>query len=281
MSSALSKVWHHKYFKPTVAIIIIVGIILGAFFSLRIVLNTDTPIRVVESGSMSLPLNYITGPPRPYTLNDFLATLEHPFDRTLDTGDIIIIQKVDPKNLNTNYPNSDIIVYKNPTKPSDTPIVHRIVAVDNINSTLYFQTKGDGNGQKWPLIPTPSMYDSNTIYNGHGQGVPQDLVEGKVILRIPWFGWITLFLKENSLGLPIIITLIILLVVAEFIIPVLREKKVPQQETQIKNLKIKINQRGQKPVPARILWLANLKKEVSLLMVYSFFYKNHQSKEKY
>ena len=229
MLNAVAKLWRNNYVKSAIAIIIIVGVISGAFFGLRVVLNTDTPVRVVESGSMSLPLNFITGPP--YSWNDFLLTLEHPFDRTLDTGDIIIIQGVNPKDLNTNYPKSDIIVYQKPDDPSDTPIVHRIVAVDNINGTLYFQTKGDGNEQKWPAIPPPSMYDSNTIYDGHGQGVPQNLVEGKVIMRIPNFGWITLFLKENSWGLPIIIALILLLVVVEFVIPVLRRKKdTPQQE---------------------------------------------------
>jgi signal peptidase I len=229
MLDAVAKLWRNNYVKSAIAIIINVGVVLGAFFGLRVVLNTDTPVRVVESGSMSLPLNFITGPP--YSWNDFLLTLEHPFDRTLDTGDIIIIQGVNPKDLNTNYPKSDIIVYQKPDGPSDTPIVHRIVVVDNINGTLYFQTKGDGNEQKWPAIPPPSMYDSNTIYDGHGQGVPQNLVEGKVIMRIPYFGWITLFLKENSWGLPIIIALILLLVVVEFVIPVLRGKKdTPQQE---------------------------------------------------
>jgi len=229
MLYAVAKLWRNNYVKSAIAIIIIVGVVLGAFFGLRVVLNTDTPVRVVESGSMSLPLNFIVGPP--YSLKYFLLTLEHPFDRTLDTGDIIIIQGVNPKDLNTNYPKSDIIVYQKPDDPSDTPIVHRIVAVDNINGTLYFQTKGDGNEQKWPAIPPPSMYDSNTIYDGHGQGVPQNLVEGKVIMRIPNFGWITLFLKENSWGLPIIIALILLLVVVEFVIPVLRRKKdTPQQE---------------------------------------------------
>ena len=229
MLNAVAKLWRNNYVKSAIAIIIIVGVVLGAFFGLRVVLNTDTPVRVVESGSMSLPLNFITGPP--YSWNNFLLTLEHPFDRTLDTGDIIIIQGVNPKDLNTNYPKSDIIVYQKPDDPSNTPIVHRIVAVDNINGTLFFQTKGDGNEQKWPAIPPPSMYDSNTIYDGHGQGVPQNLVEGKVIMRISYFGWITLFLKENSWGLPIIIALILLLVVVEFVIPVLRGKKdTPQQE---------------------------------------------------
>jgi signal peptidase I len=230
----VSRIRRNGHFKSAVVIGIIVAVVLGLFLGLQLALGTSVPVRVVESGSMSLPLNFITGPP--YSLNDFLLTLEHPFDQTLDTGDIIIIQRVNPKDLNTNYPNSDIIVYQKPSDPSATPIVHRIVAVDNINGTLYFQTKGDGNGQKWPAIPPSSMYDSNTIYDGHGHGVAQNLVEGKVILRIPYFGWITLFLKENSWGLPLIITLILLLIVVEFVIPVLRaKKKTLQPETEPKN----------------------------------------------
>jgi signal peptidase I len=222
--SVFTRIRRNEYFKSAMVILLIVAVVLGIFFGVQFALGTAVPIRVVESGSMSLPLNFISGPP--YSWNDFLLTFEHPFDRTLDTGDIIIIQRVNPRDLNTNYPNSDIIVYQNPGDLFATPIVHRIVAVDNINGTLYFQTKGDGNGQKWPSVPPSSMYDSNgSIYNGHGLGVPQNLVEGKVILRIPYFGWITLFLKDNSWGLPLIIALILLLVVLEFVIPMLRRKK--------------------------------------------------------
>ena len=233
--SVFTRIRRNEYFKSALVIGLIAVVILGIFFGIQFALGTSVPIRVVESGSMSLPLNFISGPP--YSWNDFLLTLAHPFDRTLDTGDIIIIQRVNPKDLNTNYPNSDIIVYQKPGDLSATPIVHRIVAVDNINGTLYFQTKGDGNGQKWPSVPPSSMYDSNGIYNGHGLGVPQNLVEGKVILRIPYFGWITLLLKDNSWGLPLIIALILLLVVLEFVIPVFRRKKETQQQgPEIKNI---------------------------------------------
>jgi hypothetical protein len=60
------------------------------------------------------------------------------------------------------------------------------------------------------------------------------MVVGKVVMRIPWFGWITLFMRNNQLGLPLVITLIVLLVVIEFIIPMLREKKRPEQQNGMK-----------------------------------------------
>ena len=56
------------------------------------------------------------------------------------------------------------------------------------------------------------------------------MVVGKVVMRIPWFGWITLFMRNNQWGLPLIIALIVLLVIIEFIIPMLREKKRPEQQ---------------------------------------------------
>jgi signal peptidase I len=89
MLAVVGKIRHSVNLKSAIVIIIIVVVVLGFFVDLGYALNTAVPVRVVESGSMSLPLNFINGPPNPYTLNDFLLTLEHPFDRTLDTGDII------------------------------------------------------------------------------------------------------------------------------------------------------------------------------------------------
>ena len=222
MTATLRRIWKNDYFKSAVIILVIVGVVFGFFFGLQFLLNTPVPVRVVESGSMCVPYDGAC---------DGLLSVNHPFSQTLHKGDIIIIQGIDPKDLNTNYPNSDIIVYQNPADPSATPIVHRIVAVDNINGTLYFQTKGDGNGDKWPTPPPAGEYDSNTLWTT-GQGVPQNLVVGKVVMRIPWFGWITLVMRESPYGLPVIVALILLLVVVEFVIPILRDKKEQPKEEQ-------------------------------------------------
>jgi hypothetical protein len=50
---------------------------------------------------------------------------------------------VKPEGLNANYPNNDIIVYRNPN--GVTTHRPRIVEKQEINGTLYFKTKGDGN----------------------------------------------------------------------------------------------------------------------------------------
>lgn len=200
------KLWSNNYFKTAFTIALIIVVIAGVFVGVQLALGASVPIRVVESGSMCVPYD------------GRCDGWSHPFDQTLHVGDIIIIQKVDPGILNSNYPNSDIIVYRTPS--GFTPIVHRIVGKQEINGTLYFKTKGDGNGPiVWPNIP--NMYDNIP----DSKGVPQNLIEGKVILRIPWFGWITLFMRGNSWALPVIIALIILLVVIEYILPLVKEKK--------------------------------------------------------
>jgi len=213
----LKKLWKNEYFKTSLAIGLIIAVIVGFYVGVALALGTTVPIRVVESGSMCVPYDGAC---------DGLLSLNHPFAQTLHKGDIIIIQAVDPADLKANYPNSDIIVYKNPN--GVTPIVHRIVEKQEINGTLYFKTKGDGNSPiKYPEV---SNYYDNIP---DSRGVPQNLIEGKVILRIPWFGWITLFMRGNSWALPLVIALIVSLVVIEFVLPLIKEKrkKTAQQTT--------------------------------------------------
>ena len=217
--AAAKSVWKNEYFKTVVAVVLIVAVVLGLFFGLRWALNTPYPALTVVSGSMSIP----------YDASDynFWLTLGTPFDRTLSVGDIIIIQGVNPKDLNTNYPNSDIIVFHDPDNPSDL-IVHRIVSAETVNGTIYFITKGDGNGNPWPQTPRTGLdpWDSNSP-----PGVPANMVVGKVVMRIPWFGWLTIFVRDDPLGLPVIIAIIMVIAILEFVVPVFREKK-PQQQAQ-------------------------------------------------
>lgn len=201
-----------EYVKSIAAVGIIVIVVLSFFFGLSFALNNEVPIRVVESGSMCVPHDG-----RCDGWSDI-------FEQTLHVGDIIIIQGVDAEEISADYPNSDIIVYLNPTNPAATPIVHRVVAKYQQNGTWYFQTKGDGNGHPWPAPVSTGEYDSNSIWQT-GQGVPEDLVLGKVVLRIPMFGHITLFLRSNSWGLPLIVAGILILLIVEFVIPMLRTEK--------------------------------------------------------
>jgi signal peptidase I len=162
--------------------------------------------------------------------NNFWLTIATPFDRTLSVGDIIIIKGVNPKDLNTNYPNSNIIVFHEPGD-YNTLIVHRIISVQTVDGTLYFATKGDGNGNNnpWPETPT-SGFDPWDPQVG-GKGVPASDVVGVVVARIPWFGWVTIFVHDDTWGLPVIILIILIIAIIEFVLPMFKEKK-PQQNNQ-------------------------------------------------
>ncbi|MGA3112746.1 MAG: hypothetical protein ABSE15_12110, partial [Candidatus Bathyarchaeia archaeon] len=174
--TAAKGIQHNEYFKTIVAVVLVVVVVFGLFLGLRAALNTSDPALTVVSGSMSVPYDAAD--------YNFWLTIATPFDRTLSVGDIIIVQGVNPKDLNTNYPNSDIIVFHEPGD-YNTLIVHRIVSSKTVDGTLYFITKGDGNGNTnpWPETPTSGFdtWDSNN-------GVPANDVVGKVIMRIPWFG---------------------------------------------------------------------------------------------
>jgi signal peptidase I len=206
VTATLNKLWKNEYVQTAVVIGLIALSVFGFWFGLQFVLNTQYPVLAVESGSMCIPQGgYCNG-------------WTHPFERTLHVGDLIIIQGVNPADLNANYPNSDIIVFREPTDP-DELIVHRIIAKQEINGTLYFKTKGDGNGGKWPSAPE---YGSD-YWTGYPYGVPQNLVLGKVVMRVPWVGHITLFMRD-SMGILLVIFAILLLVFIEFIIPLFRRK---------------------------------------------------------
>lgn len=168
----------------------------------------------------------------------------HPFDRTLQVGDIIVIQGVDPKDLKTDYPNSDVIVFHRPDNP-DELIVHRIVASTTIDGKLYFYTKGDGNpSHYWPEVPKPYEYDPWYSSNASiPQGaVSQDLVVGKFVMRVPWIGHLAMFMHDvvgvnnKYVAIPIIGVFIVLLLLVEFVVPALKRKAVTVEQKKIGKL---------------------------------------------
>ena len=210
MKATLKRLWKNEYVQTATIIGLIVLIFFGLWYGSTIALNTQNPIVVVPTGSMCIPYD---GACDGWT---------HPFERTLHVGDLLILQGVNPRDLNTDYPNSDIIVFHEPGKP-DELIVHRIVTAEEVNGVLYFRTKGDGNGfNKWPATPQPAEYDP---FRDNGvPGVSESKVVGKVIMRIPWLGNIVLFMRTRT-GLATVAALIALLLIVEFVIPVLRKKR--------------------------------------------------------
>ena len=193
-----NRLWKNEYFQTVIMILAIVAIVFGFWYGTRFVLNTDYPMLAVASGSMHMP---------PHTYCDGWS---HPFDRTLHVGDLIIVQSVKPEDiyaapLNQSGRSGDIIVFKDPY--SDTLIVHRAVdkRVDS-NDLLEIKQEGDGNG-----VGTGSWINSN-------------LVIGRVVMRVPWIGHLALYMR-NSTGILLIGGIIIILIVIEFILPLITGKK--------------------------------------------------------
>jgi signal peptidase I len=212
LAAKLKKLWKNEYVQTAAIIGIIVLIFFSIWFSATLALNTPNPVVVVPTGSMCIPYD------------GACDGWSHPFARTLHVGDLLILQGVNPKDLNTNYPYSDIIVFHQATNPDDL-IVHRIAAVDEINGTLYFHTKGDGNSVvKWPETPPSDYYDGLPIEPP--AGVAQDKVVGRVIFRIPWIGNVVLFMRTTE-GKIFVVVLVALLIIIEFVLPGLR--KIPTQ----------------------------------------------------
>jgi signal peptidase len=180
------KLWKNDYFQTALMIVLVIIIVFGFWGGMQYALGTEYPMLAVSSGSMCmLPGPYCDG-------------WSHPFERTLHVGDLIIVQKVNPADINAKpYPYGDIIVFHR----GNDLIVHRAINKTDIGGKIYFTTKGDGND-----------YPDT-------QKVSQDDVVGRVILRIPWLGHIALLMRSSFAAF--IIIAIIILLVFELIIPVI------------------------------------------------------------
>jgi len=197
-TSGSKHIWKNEYFQTIVMILIIVGIVFGFWYGTRFVLNTDYPMLAVASGSMCMqPGNICDG-------------WSHPFDRTLHVGDLIIVQGVRAEDIyaapfNETGRSGDIIVFHQ--SYGDELIVHRAVdkRVDS-NGLLEIKQEGDGNGV------------------GSGSWINSNLIIGRVVMRVPWIGHLALYMR-NSTGILLIAALIIILIVVEFILPLVTGKK--------------------------------------------------------
>lgn len=190
------KLFKNEYVSTAIMVVVIVAIVLGLWYGSQFVLDTQYPALAVASGSMSLQ--------------------KGPFARTLQVGDLIIIQGVKPEDIyaapfNENGRSGDILVFE---APGYGLIVHRAIGVikDSNGTIEAFITKGDANPG-----PGPGGPDNNGT-------IPISDVVGKVVMRIPWVGYLALFMR-NSSGVYIVVAIIIVLVIIEFILPESKKEK--------------------------------------------------------
>jgi signal peptidase I len=210
LAPSLRQLWKNEYFQTVIMILLIVMVVFGFWFGIRLALNTDYPVLAVASGSMCLVQPYFEG----QTCDGW----SHPFGRTLHTGDLIIVQGVRPQDIyaapfNESGRSGDILVFRLNSGSEDL-IVHRAIAWYD-NTTLV--TKGDGN----PTAGPPSEGKVRT-----------DLVVGKVVLRIPWVGHLALFMRDRS-GVYLVLALIIIIIIVELAlsIPGSKETEIRKDET--------------------------------------------------
>ncbi len=103
-------------------------------------------------------------------------------------GDILLIRKVDPENINV----GDVIVFHRSNNTNDIPVVHRIIDKWEVNGEYVYKTNGDNNIRSDSWI----VYESN--------------IKGVVVFRIPHIGWF-LILIQSTAGRIIILALAIII----------------------------------------------------------------------
>ena len=191
-TQTLKRLWKNEYFQTAITMALILIIVFGFYYGAQAALGTEYPALAVASGSM-LP--------------------------TLNIGDLIIVQKVDPAKIKADKLKGDILVFRSPQKPSDL-IVHRAVNVQPVGNYYMITTAGDAFDGKDQYSPWNSS-----------------LLIGKVVARIPAIGNLPLFLHSESNMYILFLALIIILII--LMLPFgSQEGKEPQKEGQPKKKKL-------------------------------------------
>ena len=110
---------------------------------------------------------------------------------TLEVGDLIIVKGVKPCEIQV----GDIIAFRNPINPKSI-IVHRVKYKFQENGKWYFTTQGDNN-------PHPISWERK---------IPSEYIIGKVIYKMPYVGYISLFMRKPE-GIALIVFLALILII--------------------------------------------------------------------
>ncbi|MBX5329230.1 MAG: hypothetical protein QHH18_07845 [Candidatus Bathyarchaeota archaeon] len=207
-----------RFLKIVIFLLLLAVGLLGFWFTLKFALNTEQPLLIVSSGDMC-------------TVQVSCDGFTHPFEHTLHRGDVIVVQGVDAENVNSEYPNSDIVVFRVPQagpSPESGLVITRVVAKTEVNGTVYFQTKSDGKGiHKWPEQLSEREYDIWSDYSGNytwNGMISEKLLIGKVIFRVPWIGHLVFFVS-SYFGMLVVMILIFAIIIVKLLIPKLRKNR--------------------------------------------------------
>lgn len=194
----LKKPFPHK--KVIIAIVLILIAFFGAFFVfviLQISLNTESPVVVVISGSM---------------------------EPNIHKGDLLFVAGKDAGEIRSGTAEDltgDVIVFNAQglwTGAPQEPIVHRVIGKVLDGDTWKFTTKGDAN-----YFPDPAE-------------VPESNIIGVVIGRIPYIGWVKIFLTDSGLLIPLLVVISALLIIS-IVQDIIKGEDEEEDETNAKDQK--------------------------------------------
>ncbi|MEM0095662.1 MAG: signal peptidase I [Candidatus Bathyarchaeia archaeon] len=184
----IKKLWKNEYFQTAITVALLFLIVLGLYYGAQAALGTPYPALAVASDSM-FP--------------------------TLNIGDLIIVQKIDPTQINADPSGltGDILVYRKRTTYGEELIVHRAVKIENISGQIYITTRSD-------------KYGSNDVPWSSSQLV------GKVIARIPFIGHLPLFFHSQENVYILFIAFLIILII--LLLPLDSDKETKSTENKPK-----------------------------------------------
>ncbi|MCX6746607.1 MAG: signal peptidase I [Candidatus Pacearchaeota archaeon] len=106
------------------------------------------------------------------------------FKRGFSKGDILFLIKASPEKLKV----GDVIAFISGNKK--TPVIHRIIKIEEENGIRTFTTIGDNNDQM--LVP------GNNVAGIDEREIKQEQLVGKAVFRIaPYLGWLKLIFFEG------------------------------------------------------------------------------------
>lgn len=187
--------WSDNSFKGWIFSIVFLFVFIKFIFlpSLSFVTGTSMPLAIVESCSMyhegnvfSNLGNWFERHEGKYSEFDITEEQFKKFDMNggFSKGDILFIIGADPNKLKI----GDVILFSSGI--GGTPIIHRLIKIEEIEGEKIFTTIGDNNNG----MLTPQ----NNLGGIDETEIREDQLIGKTIFRLtPWFGWAKLIFFEG------------------------------------------------------------------------------------
>jgi signal peptidase I len=187
--------WQDNSIKGWVISLIFLFILIKFIFFpfLNMITGTELPMAIVESCSMYHNGNVFSDFNSWFSRHaEKYAELsinkenfqDFAFSSGFSKGDILFIVKAESDKLKI----GDIIAFNSGER--GTPVIHRIIKIQEINNEKIFTTMGDNNAKM--LIP------SNNAGGVDEREIRINQIVGKAVFRItPWFGWVKLVFFEG------------------------------------------------------------------------------------